>query len=145
MRPRAHFARNNDLAAIHVAKAKLGLTEDEYRDIMSTVCAGVRSAAELDFTGRKRFLAHLHACLRANQVPQPAKPVREPLTPSQRKMWALWMTLADNKQVRERSMKAIEAFAQRQTGVAKLAWLNDAQQDLVIESMKAWIKRGGAE
>lgn len=39
-------------------------------------------------------------------------------------------------------MAAIEAFAQRQTGVHKLAWLNGAQEDLVIESLKAWLKRG---
>lgn len=144
MRPRAHFARNNDLAAIHVAKAKLGLSEDEYRDLMATVCSGVRSAAELDFTGRKRFLAHLNACLKARQAPQPARVVRQPLTPSQRLIWSLWMQLADAGLVAQRTMSAVEAFAARQTGVDKLDWLNGKQEELVIESLKRWLDRGEA-
>mgnify|MGYP000420278335 CR=1 FL=1 len=135
-----HPARNADLAAIHIAKAQLGLTEDEYRDIMATVCAGIRSAAQLDFTGRKRFLAHLQACI-AQSSPRPARPVRKPLTPVQRKVWALWMQLADAKLVEVRSMAAITAWVQRQTGVERLEWLNGHQEDLVIECLKQWLKR----
>jgi hypothetical protein len=138
-------ARSGDLAAIHIAKAKLGLGDDEYRDLMATVCSGVRSAAELDWTGRRRFLAHLQACLR--QQPQLGRGagelhIKDPLTPTQRLMWATWMKLADAGLVRERSMAAIEAFARAQTGVDRLAWLNDRQQELVVERMKQWLKRG---
>lgn len=143
MRKRAYVARNGDLAAIHVAKAQLGLTDDEYRDLMATVCSGIRSASELDFTGRKRFLAHLQACLRTSGLQKP-KQQREPLTGAQRLMWSLWMQLADAKLVYERSLTAIESFARRQTGVDKLAWLNGKQEELVIESMKLWLKRGEA-
>lgn len=141
----ARPARNGDLAAIHMAKAQLQLSDDEYRDLMATVCNGIRSAAELDWTGRRRFLAHLQACLK-HQAPQgPAKHIRAPLTPAQRLMWSLWMRLADAGLVGDRTMKALEAFAQRQTGVERLQWLNKQQEDLVILSLKAWIKRGGAE
>jgi hypothetical protein len=141
----ARPARNGDLAAIHMAKAQLQLSDDEYRDLMATVCAGVRSAAQLDFTGRRRFLAHLQACLK-HQAPQgKARHIKDALTPSQRLMWSLWMRLADAKLVGDRTMHALEAFAFRQTGVERLQWLNDQQQDLVIESLKAWAKRGGAK
>ncbi|MEN9627627.1 MAG: hypothetical protein RJA10_854 [Pseudomonadota bacterium] len=141
----ARPARNGDLAAIHMAKAQLQLSDDEYRDLMATVCNGIRSAADLDWTGRRRFLAHLQACLKHRSPQGPARHIRAPLTPAQRLMWSLWMRLADAGLVGDRTMKALEAFAQRQTGVERLQWLNKQQEDLVILSLKAWIKRGGAE
>lgn len=134
-------ARNGDLAAIHMAKAKLRLTDDEYRDLMATVCHGVRSAAELDFTGRRRFLAHLQRCLQGQQGAEAGRTVAQPLTPAQRRMWSLWMQLADAGLVQQRTMAALQAFAQRQTGVDRLVWLKPKQEDLVIESLKLWLKR----
>jgi phage gp16-like protein len=50
--------RAAELAQIHIAKKELGLDDDTYRDMLFTV-ARVRSSADLDFTGRKRVLAHL--------------------------------------------------------------------------------------
>lgn len=139
--------RKADLAAIHIAKAELGLGDDEYRDLLQTVCAGVRSSGSLDFTGRKRFLAHLRACLKARGLDTPHKAaaahsrgVRAPLTPVQRKMWALWMQLADAGLVHQRTMAALASFAHRQTGVDRLEWLNGRQEDLVVESLKKWLK-----
>lgn len=139
----ARPARNGDLAAIHMAKAQLQLSDDEYRDLMATVVPGVRSAALLDFTGRRRFLAHLQACLK-HRAPQGAtRHIKAPLTPPQRLMWSLWMRLADAQLVGDRTMKALEAFAHRQTGVERLQWLNKQQEDLVILSLKQWAKREG--
>lgn len=136
--------RRAELAEIHVLKGRLGLSDDEYRDLMSTLCAGVRSAAELDATARQRYLAHLRLCARERGMDQagraPAqRTVRQPLTPTQKRMWAAWMQLADAGLVHSRSMAALAAFAQRQTGVARIEWLNGHQQALVIESLKRWL------
>lgn len=142
-------ARKHDLARIHMLKTELGWDEDLYRDVMTTVCQGVRSAAQLDITGRLRLIEHLQACkARADkQAGRPAaapaaKAVRRPLTALERKLWSLWMQAADAGLVRERKMTAITAWVERQTGVQRIEWLNAKQQDLVIESLKRWIKRG---
>ena len=50
--------RNSELAAIHCAKKELGLDDDTYRDMLWSI-ARVRSAGDLDWTGRKRVLDHL--------------------------------------------------------------------------------------
>ncbi len=134
-------ARRNDLAAIHIAKAQLGLSDDEYRDLLSTVCPGIRSAADLDVSGRRRFLAHLQACLRGHGKAQPQRLIRKPLSEPQRLMWSLWMQLADAGLVRARSMAALAAYARRQTGVERLEWLNKHQEHLVIETLKKWLAR----
>lgn len=55
MKPAKLAVRQNDLAAIHIAKKQLGLDENAYRDLMATVCGGVRSAADLDTAGRQRL------------------------------------------------------------------------------------------
>ena len=53
--------RNRELAQIHIARDQLGMAEDSYRDILFTV-ARVRSAADLDWAGRKAVLDHFKAC-----------------------------------------------------------------------------------
>lgn len=142
-------ARKADLAAIHIAKADLRWDDDFYRDVLYSVCR-VRSSALLDFTGRKRFLAHLRACALAGGVktgtpatkPASAR-VRAPLTPPQKKMWSLWQQLADANLVDSRKMPALLAFVKRQTGVDRLEWLNPQQEKLVVESLKRWVHRKG--
>ncbi len=138
-------SRKADLAAIHVAKKALHWSDDDYRDIMATVCNGVRSAGDLDFTSRKRFMAHQQACLRANGHQVAAKPVKGPLTPHERKMWSLWMQLADAGQVQQRTMKALTEWVRGQLQVDSLRFLNTHQQDLAIERLKAWLKSRGVE
>lgn len=137
--------RKADLAAIHVAKKLLGWSEDEYRDIMATVCGGVRSAGDLDFAGRKRFLAHLQACQLANGQKPAGKPAKPPMPPHLGKMWSLWMQLADAGQVKARSMSALAAWTKRQLQVDHPRFLNGPQQDLAIERLKQWLKSRGVE
>jgi len=140
--------RQADLAAIHIAKKTLRWSEDEYRDVMATVCSGIRSSALLDVTGRKRFLAHLQACVLANRggrgtkVAVPKKQASKGLTGRPAKMWSLWMQLADAGRVQHRTMASLCAFGERQTGVARLEWMTSHQEDLVIESLKRWLERG---
>ena len=59
--PSATTVRNKELAQIHIARQQLGMDDDAYRDVLWTV-ARVRSAADLDWSGRKRVLDHLKAC-----------------------------------------------------------------------------------
>jgi phage gp16-like protein len=53
--------RNRELAQIHIAKQQLGMEDDAYRDVLWSI-ARVRSAKDLDWTGRKRVLDHLKSC-----------------------------------------------------------------------------------
>lgn len=47
----------NKLAVIHIVKKELGLSDDEYRDILEQY-AGVRSAKDLDEKGFRRLMHH---------------------------------------------------------------------------------------
>lgn len=132
--------RQADLAAIHVLKKRLGQTDDEYRDLMATVCGGIRSAGDLDAAGRARFRSHLERCISANGLAAAPARKRRPLRPHEAKMWSLWMVLADAGLVSQRTMKALNAWSKRMTGVDDIGFLNTHQQRLAIESLKAWAK-----
>lgn len=141
----AHANANNrrlDLARIHMLKADLGWDEDLYRDVMATVCGGVRSSAQLDTAGRQRLLAHMQACKDRAAGKAPAqKAARKPLSATGKKLWSLWMQAADKGLVQHRTMSALNAWVQRQTGVERIEWLMGAQADLAIESLKKWVAR----
>lgn len=53
--------RKRELAQIHIAKSQLGMEDETYRAMLWAV-ARVKSAANLDWTGRKRVLEHMKAC-----------------------------------------------------------------------------------
>lgn len=136
-------ARKADLAAIHVGKKALDWDDGFYRDLLHTLCR-VRSAADLDFAGRKRVLAHMQACGWAgggqrHQVDSGR--ARKPWSAVQRKAWSLWQQLADAGLVDSRKTPALNAWIKRQTGVERIEWLQDAQADMVIESLKRWLVR----
>jgi len=135
-------ARKADLAAIHIAAAQLGMDDDEYRDLLSTLCQ-VRSSGQLDRAGRKRFIDHLAKCLRERGVKPGGSLGYNPqkLSAAARKVWSLWMALADVGIVRSRSSGALNRYIKRQTGVDRLEWLNSHQTGLVIESLKRWHER----
>lgn len=67
MKPAAKDSRARDLASIHIGATALGMdTQDRdensaYRSMLWTV-GRVRSAAQLDYAGRKKVLEHLAAC-----------------------------------------------------------------------------------
>lgn len=131
--------RNSELAQIHIAKKDLGLPDDEYRDLMKTIC-GVDSSSKLDATGRARFLAHLKKCGWKGGTGKSSKAHR-PLSPKAKKVYSLWQQLHAAGHVRDRSFGALESWSKVQTGVDKLEWLNDAQLVQCIESLKSWLLR----
>lgn len=133
-------ARRADLAAIHVAKKALAWDDETYRDIMFTVCR-VRSSAQMDFTGRKLFLAHLRACQQQMGIAPRGDFKPAPWSPQLLALWSLWQRLADAKLVHERTRDALQAWVKRQVGVDRLEWLSTHQLDALLASAKQWLAR----
>lgn len=126
--------RKRELAAIHVSKAQLGLGDDEYRDLLFAV-ARVRSASELDWTGRKRVLDHMKKLRRAMGKPDRGGDGQV------RHIRFLWHRLHELGAVANDSTPALQTFVKRQTGKSALQWLSTAEARSVIEGMKQWVAR----
>ncbi|MDY7035549.1 MAG: regulatory protein GemA [Thermodesulfobacteriota bacterium] len=52
---------NKQKAILHVAKGKLALTEDEYRDVLENY-GGTRSSKDLDYQGFRAVMKHFERC-----------------------------------------------------------------------------------
>lgn len=113
--------RKRDLAAIHIAKGQLALDDGTYRDMLWTV-ARVRSAADLDWAGRKRVLDHLASRGAAIGGKRPAKPTEwafidrapEDCRPMLRKICVLCRELGIE---RGKQKRYVEGIARQMTGI----------------------------
>lgn len=132
--------RKRDTTRIHVLRALLRITEDEYRDLVGNLYDGKRSSTDLTPAQRSALVQHLEGLARRQALPAARK--RVPLTPRQAKMFSLWQQLADKALVRDRRMSALQSWIRRQTGLDDKAWPTTAQEDTVIEALKKWVKRG---
>lgn len=123
---------------VHAAKTALGLDDDTYRCTLARFAAGKRSSKLCSVAELKALVEHFHE----SGWPRPGK-MRKPLSPSQKKMWALWQKLADQGRVRDRRMPALLKWIEHQTDnhVQRLEFLTPAQEHTLIESLKQWSER----
>ena len=150
---RAH--RGNDLAAIHILAVECGLIkpardgfpkdETDYRALVLTRSNGVTdSAKSLDFTQRAPLIEHLRVLKRSLRVAG-GKRERVALSPMQKKVFALSKALESAGAFRSSEWRRLRAYIERQTGVQALEWCDSKHRTNLIESLKGWGLRVGAD
>lgn len=146
-------ARSIELAKIHIGAEQLGLRcpddDSAYRDMLWSI-GRVRSAADLDASGRQAVLAHLIACGWVDRSPSSRRPGASRYqkgTQAALIRW-LWTQLADAGLVRDRSDRALRRYIAQHATVAdprpdELApqHLDKRQAHDVIEQLKRWLAR----
>ena len=142
-----------DVAAIHVLKAKLQLADDDYRALLRQL-TGKASCSQMNERELAGVRAHL-AALAERMGVAPARSQRlsqaqferakTAATPKERKVWALWHQLGRDGLVHNTSAQALNAWVHRQVAVSALGFCTGAQLDTLIEGLKAWHERGGAD
>lgn len=141
--------RRAQLAQIHIARKDLCMTEDDYRALINARFPAHTSAATLNHQQRAELLHHFQRLGWQGRVAgSQANPAGQKWGPALRKLWSLWMELADAGLVQHRTAAALSAWCERQTagadgrgGVARLEWLNVAQRKHCIEAAKQWLER----
>ena len=96
------------LAAIHILKKELALTDAEYRDILRHA-AGVVSAKYLDEEGDHAVMRELYA-IRESRI---AAERERPKTPAERKVWSLWFELKTYLPEEKRNAAYLAGIAER--------------------------------
>ena len=125
------------LAAIHLLKKELGLSDTEYRTILRDT-AGVASAAQLDEIGDRAVMSRLYSLRDASR--QTA--VRPAKTPTEAKIWALWYELKGYLPKQEQTLAYLLGFVRRAAGnqdvkeAGDLAGLTGKESYNVIEALK---------
>lgn len=120
--------RNSEIAQIHIAKAQLAMDDDTYRAMLWAV-ARVKSAADLDWTGRKRVLDHMAA------RGWKKKPVRAsgggPNAAQIAKVRAVLIAWG------RKPDRYADAIAERMFGVKRFVWLDAQQLRALIAALEA--------
>lgn len=141
----------NHIGAIHVLKAKLRLSDDDYRALLKGLTLKT-SSKDMSPAEQQKVRDHMQGLAERAGVVQPTR--RRPMpaarfakskadaTPKERKVWALWHQLGRDGVVRDTSPQALNKWVERQVGVSALVFANGAQLDTLIEALKAWQQRG---
>ena len=140
---------SNHIAAIHVLKSKLQLSDDDYRALIKNL---TQKTSSKDLTDKERQAVRDHMQNLAERSGV-AKPLRRRTTgrtfaqakaaasPRERKVWALWHQLHRDGLVHDTSPAALNAWVQRTVHVAALAFATGPQLDTLIEALKSWQQR----
>ncbi len=133
----------NLIKLIHVAKTKLGLDDEVYRDILEST-TGKNSSKLLT-------PAQLEAVLdRLKQLGFEVEPkntgIKNLASDSQSKLIRhLWLQLYEAGQVRNGSEQALAKFVEKRVGVSALQFLSSQSADMIINHLRQWCKRCGIE
>jgi phage gp16-like protein len=144
---------SNHIAAIHVLKSQLCLSDDDYRALLVQL-TGHNSSKLLADRQREAVRNHLQGMAERMGVAKPARgrpfgakrfADRKAATPpKERKVWALWNQLHRDGRIQDNSAAALNAWVSRTVQVAALVWCNDAQLVTLIEALKRWVDRPAA-
>lgn len=138
------------IAAIHVIKSKLQLTDADYRALLLSL---TQKTSTKDMTDKERQAVRDHlqnlgermGVVKPGRRSAPARSfaqAKAEASPRERKVWALWHQLHRDGLVHDTSPKALNAWVARTVHVSALAFANAAQLDTLIEALKAWQQRG---
>ncbi|EGL6630141.1 regulatory protein GemA [Salmonella enterica] len=126
---------------IHIAKNKLGIDTDTYRQMLLSI-TGIPSTSTMN---PGQLTKVLNAMKGKGFRVKPAAKARSsrPLvdTPQVKKLRALWLEMHHQGKVRDSSEAALQSWVKRETGVDKLQWLEPGMASLCIEKLKKWQKR----
>lgn len=141
----------NHVAAIHVLKSKLQLTDDDYRALIKALTLK-SSSKDMSEAERRQVREHMQGLAERMGVVQPSR--RRPMSheqfakakaaasPRERKVWALWHQLHRDGLVANPSRAALDAWVERTVHVSALRFATSVQLDTLIEALKAWQTRG---
>ena len=135
--------KTNLIKLIHVAKSKLGLDDDVYRDILEST-TGKTSSKLLTPAQLEAVLDRLKQL--GFEVESNKTGVKNLASDAQSKLIRhLWLQLYHAGQVKNGSEKALAKFIENRVKVSALQFLSSESADMVINHLRQWCKRCGIE
>lgn len=141
--------RRKEIALIHMGKASLALCEDEYRALLAGQASGKTSAKDLTWQERKKVLDQMKV-LGFKVIPKRKGLGRnEDQMSKLRKLWHNLTAVGAVAQADDLAGvdAAIEAWGVRMLSnkASSLRFATSAQMQRLIEAMKQWCARVGAD
>lgn len=134
----------NLIKLIHVAKTKLQLDDELYRDILEST-TGKTSSKLLTPAQLEAVLDRLKQ-LGFEVESKDKTGVKNLASDAQSKLIRhLWLQLYEAGQVRNGSEQALAKFVEKRVGVSALQFLSSQSADMIINHLRQWCKRCGIE
>jgi phage gp16-like protein len=130
----------NHIAAIHAIKARLKLSEGDYRALL-TELTGKDSCKAMHATQLAKVRSHmdnLSVCMGVAA----AKPEKRRLSAHSRLLYSLWQQCADSGVIGNRSFKALQSFVKAQTRLDHIEFLTKPQVSMVKKALTVMRDRG---
>lgn len=127
--------RNAMLGKIHIAKKRLNLDDESYRDLIANQTGGKRSCGECDGSELAGILEALYGLGFVGTPKTKLSPVVGDVATQGDKIRAMWIDLHRRGVVREAGDEAIQKFVKRLTKVDRVEWLNHVQAVAVITAL----------
>lgn len=149
--------RKRIIAKIHVAKKQLGLDDDEYRGLIAGATNGKYESCKdcneseleeiLKLMERRGFTPIVKTSSESPKVKLSPRTRDKPKGDHEQidKIRAMWIDLANQGIIRNRSDDACQTFARRLTKVDRLEWLNTKQCSTVLAALNAMAKKEPTE
>ena len=134
----------NLIKLIHVAKTKLGLDDEVYRDILESTTG--KTSSKLLTPAQLEAVFDRLKQLGFEVVSKDKTGVKNLASDSQSKLIRhLWLQLHEAGQVKNGSEKALAKFIENRVKVSALQFLSSESADMVINHLRQWCKRCGIE
>lgn len=145
MSPRAS---SNHIAAIHVLKAQLRLSDADYRALLKALTLHT-STTDMTQAQRQQVRDHMQRLAERAGLGKagPSKAgsdwraKRDAASPAERKVWAIWNALKRAGHIENSSEQALNAWVKRTAQVEALRFCTGPQLDTLIEALKRWQER----
>lgn len=133
---------NNHIAAIHVLKAKLQLSDADYRALLNALTAK-NSTSDMTPAQRQQVRDHMQRLAERAGVVQASgstgsawREKRAAASPQERKVWAMWNALKRAGHIENNSGQALNAWVKRTVQVDALQFCTGPQLETLIEALK---------
>ncbi|EKZ9425939.1 regulatory protein GemA [Salmonella enterica] len=133
--------RSKAIQLIHIAKGKLGMDTDTYRQMLLSI-TGVTSTSTMNPGQLNKVLAAMKTkgfVVKPSRKARTTRPLAD--SPQARKLRALWLEMHTQGIVRDSSEAALQAWVKRETGIDSLKWLEPEVVSHCIERLKKWQAR----
>ena len=132
--------RNKQLALIHIGKQKLGIADEDYRDMLEQV-TGVRSAAKLDDKGLDAVIEHLKSL--GFEVTRKQKPIPKDNRPHNFKQQPQLHKIGRLLAEQNLSWNYANGIVQQMFGIDDLTFCKPRQLSAVIAALDKHRQRQG--
>lgn len=131
-------------AAIHVLKAKLQLSDADYRALLKALTLH-SSSKDMTEPQRRQVRDHMQRMAERAGLAAPKsvnwRDKRAAASPQERKVWAIWNALKRAGVIENASEQALNAWVKRTVQVEALRFCTGPQLDTLIEALKCWQAR----